>query len=134
GIYELNGDTLKVCSVAGTWKEKQWTGKRRPTAGWVPFEPDRDAERKRQEQLYLDATAKWLTSMSPVSATAGVLSGSAVLPATVADGILERVRAGKPDLIVMATHGRGPLGRFMRGSVADELIRRSRVPVLLVRP
>src|SRR5882672_293584 len=33
GIYELNGDTLKVCSVAGTWKEKQWTGKRRPTAG-----------------------------------------------------------------------------------------------------
>ena len=50
------------------------------TAGWVPFEPERDAERKRQERLYLDATAKWLTSMSPVSATAGVLSGSAVLP------------------------------------------------------
>ena len=72
--------------------------------------------------------------MSPVSATAGVLSGSAVLPATVADGILERARAGKPDLIVMATHGRGPLGRCMRGSVADELIRRARVPVLLVRP
>jgi len=102
-------------------------------AGWVPFEPERDAERKQQEQLYLDATAKWLTSMSLVSATAGVFSGSAVLAATVADGILERARAGQADLIVMATHARGTLSRFGNGSVADELIRRARVPVLLVR-
>jgi nucleotide-binding universal stress UspA family protein len=104
------------------------------TAHRAPFEPDRDAERKRQEQLYLDATAKWLTSMSPVSASAGVLSGSAVLPETVADSILERARAGNADLIVMATHGRGPLGRFGLGSVADELIRRAPIPVLLLRP
>jgi nucleotide-binding universal stress UspA family protein len=41
-----------------------------PTAGWARFEPERDAERKQQEKLYLDATAKWLISMSPVSATA----------------------------------------------------------------
>src|SRR5882672_3103306 len=54
-----------------------------PTAGRLPFEPQRDAERQQQEQLYLDATAKWLTSMSSVSATAGVLSGSVVLPETV---------------------------------------------------
>jgi uncharacterized protein (TIGR03067 family) len=30
GIYELDGDTLKVCVVGGTWKDKQWTGKPRP--------------------------------------------------------------------------------------------------------
>jgi nucleotide-binding universal stress UspA family protein len=105
------------------------------SAGWAPsvFEPERDAERKRQEQLYLDGTARWLTSGSPVSATAGVLPGSVVLPETVADSILERARAGRADLIVMATHGRGPLSRIWRGSVADELIRRAEVPVLLVR-
>jgi nucleotide-binding universal stress UspA family protein len=103
------------------------------TAGWVHFEPERDAERKRQEQLYLDATAKWLISMSQVSATAGELPGSVVLPETVADAILERARAGKADLIVMATHARGPLSRLLAGSVADELIRRAGVPVLLVR-
>jgi nucleotide-binding universal stress UspA family protein len=34
----------------------------------------------------------------------------------------------------MATHGRGPLSRFWLGSVADELIRRTPVLVLLVRP
>jgi hypothetical protein len=39
-----------------------------PTAGWVPFEPERDAERKRQEQLYLDATARQVSSEAlPVS-------------------------------------------------------------------
>lgn len=30
GIYELDGDTLKVCCVIGSWKEKEWTGKPRP--------------------------------------------------------------------------------------------------------
>jgi uncharacterized protein (TIGR03067 family) len=30
GIYELDGDTLKVCCVVGTWKDKEWTGTPRP--------------------------------------------------------------------------------------------------------
>jgi nucleotide-binding universal stress UspA family protein len=37
------------------------------------------------------------------------------------------------DLVVMATHGRGGLGRAFMGSVADEIVRHSIVPVLLVR-
>ena len=105
-----------------------------PTAGRARFEPERDAQRKQQEQLYLDATATWLTSVSPAAVSTGVLAGSVVLAETVADSILERARAGKADLIVMASHGRGPLRRFVAGSVADELIRRAGVPVLLVRP
>ena len=38
------------------------------------------------------------------------------------------------DLIVMATHGHGPLMRFWLGSVADAVVRHSRVPTLLIRP
>ena len=38
------------------------------------------------------------------------------------------------DIVVMCTHGRSGLGRFIYGSVAEGVIRRSRVPVLLVRP
>jgi nucleotide-binding universal stress UspA family protein len=37
-------------------------------------------------------------------------------------------------LIVMTTHGRGALGRWAFGSVADQVTRTSRVPVLVVRP
>ena len=34
----------------------------------------------------------------------------------------------------MTTHGRGALGRWAFGSVADQVTRRSPVPVLVVRP
>jgi nucleotide-binding universal stress UspA family protein len=129
---------LSIARRSGAWVElvevHALYGLGDPTAGWLPFNPKRDTECMRKEQLYLDATAKWATYGSRVRATARVLPGSAVLPATVADSIVEWEREGKADLIVMATHGRGPLSRFPGGSVADELIRRTRVPVLLVRP
>lgn len=32
GVYELDGDKLKVACVVGQWKDKAWTGKPRPTA------------------------------------------------------------------------------------------------------
>ncbi len=38
------------------------------------------------------------------------------------------------DLVVMATHGRGAMGRLWLGSVADYLIRHLTIPVLLVHP
>lgn len=36
-------------------------------------------------------------------------------------------------LIVMSTHGRSGLGRWVYGSVADKILRGSQVPVLLIR-
>lgn len=36
GIYQLDGDKLKVSCVAGVWKEKQWTGKPRPCKFELP--------------------------------------------------------------------------------------------------
>ncbi len=38
------------------------------------------------------------------------------------------------DLVVMTTHGRGPLTRVWLGSVADGLVRQMAAPLLLVRP
>lgn len=40
----------------------------------------------------------------------------------------------KADLIVLTTHGRGPVSRFWLGSVADRLTRTSPAPLYLVRP
>ena len=48
--------------------------------------------------------------------------------------ILEEAAERNADLIVMATHGRGPVSRFWLGSVADQCVRRSHRPVLLLRP
>lgn len=36
GIYELDGDKLKLACVVGTWKGKQWTGKPRSTEFKLP--------------------------------------------------------------------------------------------------
>ncbi len=43
------------------------------------------------------------------------------------------VRTGA-DLILLSSHGRGAVARFWLGSIADKLVRKAPVPVLLVRP
>jgi nucleotide-binding universal stress UspA family protein len=49
-------------------------------------------------------------------------------------GILRIAEEEGVDLIVMATHGRSGLSDLAQGSVAREIIRDGRLPVLLVRP
>lgn len=57
-----------------------------------------------------------------------------VLDGPVTQVIQEYVQAHHADLLVMSTHGRGPLSRAWLGSVADELVRHVPIPILLVRP
>ncbi|HLZ26877.1 MAG TPA: universal stress protein [Chloroflexota bacterium] len=49
-----------------------------------------------------------------------------------ADVIFDVARSTRANLIVMSTHGRGGLGRVLYGSVADKVLLRVPVPVLLV--
>ena len=50
-----------------------------------------------------------------------------------AERILERIDAGKHDLVVMGAHGRGAFADMLLGSVARKVVRLSPVPVLTVR-
>lgn len=50
------------------------------------------------------------------------------------DSILDFADGQNVDLIAMTTHGRSGLSRMVLGSVADEVVHRSHLPVLLVRP
>jgi nucleotide-binding universal stress UspA family protein len=51
----------------------------------------------------------------------------------VADAIVEEARKSRCDLIVIGTHGRRGVSRAMLGSDAENVVRNSPVPVLLVR-
>jgi nucleotide-binding universal stress UspA family protein len=51
-----------------------------------------------------------------------------------AQTIAEYVGHSDVDLIIMATHGRSGIHRWVRGSVADEIVHAARVPVFLVTP
>jgi nucleotide-binding universal stress UspA family protein len=59
--------------------------------------------------------------------------GHALLHGDVAKEICKRAREVDAEVIVMSTHGRTGLDRTFNGSVADEVIRASSVPVLLLR-
>jgi nucleotide-binding universal stress UspA family protein len=87
-----------------------------------------DREFMAQARDYLDGVVTRLADVG------GVRAGSALLGGMVADTISQHATALGADLIVMTTHGRGPLARFWLGSVSDELARRAGVPVLFVRP
>jgi nucleotide-binding universal stress UspA family protein len=52
----------------------------------------------------------------------------------VARSITEFAQREKADFIAMATHGRSGLRRLLLGSVAEQVIRHSHVPVLLYPP
>lgn len=49
-----------------------------------------------------------------------------------ATAILERTESGEVEAVVMASHGRGGLGRWLLGSIATKVVRGSRHPVLVV--
>ncbi len=51
----------------------------------------------------------------------------------VADIILEVAEETQADVIAMSTHGRTGPARWLLGSVADRVVRNSKVPVLLIR-
>ncbi len=50
-----------------------------------------------------------------------------------ASKIVEAAANGGAQLIVMASHGRGVVGRLLHGSVADRVAREATVPVMVVR-
>jgi nucleotide-binding universal stress UspA family protein len=66
--------------------------------------------------------------------TAGVACDAAhVKDQYPAQGILETATAKGADLIVMASHGRRGISKFLLGSQANEVVSRSSVPVLVYR-
>jgi nucleotide-binding universal stress UspA family protein len=79
-------------------------------------------------QRYLESVVARLGACH-VQARAIVLSSSNV-PGEICD---QAVVEGA-DLIAMSTHGRGGLGRWLYGSVADQVMHVAPVPVLLFRP
>jgi nucleotide-binding universal stress UspA family protein len=50
------------------------------------------------------------------------------------EAIGDVAREERADYIVMGTHGRGGIARFMLGSVADRVVRTAPCPVVMVRP
>lgn len=59
---------------------------------------------------------------------------SVLQPAPIGTAIVDFARERSADLVCMATHGRTGLGRAVLGSVTDQVLRESGLPLLMVRP
>ena len=87
-----------------------------------------NAEERKYEDKYLETIADEISTGAAVSITHNVMRGEPV------EMIYTRACDIDADLIVMTSHGRTGLSRAWLGSVAHGVLRRSQVPVLMLRP
>lgn len=86
-----------------------------------------------REQILTDAEQDLREVATNLDAPEGVTVRSLALDGTAAEAIVEHAPSVDDSMIIMASHGRGLLGRLTYGSVADRVARTSHAPVLLVR-
>jgi nucleotide-binding universal stress UspA family protein len=65
---------------------------------------------------------------------AGIKAHSKLLTGKAADSLIDYIHKSNFDLLIMATHGRSGISRWIWGSVAEKILHSSSIPVLLVRP
>ena len=90
---------------------------------------ERESTRKSAVKDYLD----YLNQIVDRLKHEGTELHSEVLVGRVADSLADYTEKNDIDLILIATHGRSGVTRWVRGSVADKILRYSNVPVLMVR-
>ena len=99
-------------------------------SGDYPISPEvlkeRDLSTKQIAQDYLDQIVSRLKDK-------GAELYSEVLLGSVADSLAEFIEKNDFDLVLIATHGRSGVKRWVRGSIADKVLRSSHIPVLMVR-
>jgi nucleotide-binding universal stress UspA family protein len=102
-----------------------------PTAGATTVEIAEEAvaAERAAAQQQLGTVAERLRGEGVAEVSVEIIEGIA------GDSIVEAAERLGADLVVMATHGRGGLGRVLLGSVADHVVRHiGHAAVLLVRP
>jgi nucleotide-binding universal stress UspA family protein len=89
---------------------------------------------RRMQQDLIDEAADYLTARSASYARSGVAIKTEVRVGPAADNIYEFVETYHTDLIVMATHGRTGVQRWVYGSVTEKVLHSVKTSLLVVRP
>ena len=121
GLGSLGGVRYDLLHVVSAWAGSALPARE---GGSVATFPGETAEA--DARSYLRRVATQLIG-DEIGATASVVADDRPLAEAIA-GYAERTGA---ELIALTTRGRGPLSRFFRSSVAEEVASRSGVPVLL---
>lgn len=79
-------------------------------------------------------TLAYLQSARSKLQRAGFRTSFLVGQGAIAETILHTAAEIQADVIVMSTHGRSGVRRWLLGSVADRVVTHSDIPVMLIRP
>lgn len=79
-------------------------------------------------------TLNYLQSIRSRLQKAGFRTSFLIRQGAIAETILQTASKIKTDVIVMSTHGRSGIQRWLLGSVADRIVTHSNIPVMLIRP
>jgi nucleotide-binding universal stress UspA family protein len=82
----------------------------------------------------IDFASNYLKEISEDLRKSGIVVNNAVLQGPAADTILTYAQSNDINLIVISTHGRSGVTRWVFGSVADKVVHQSTIPVLIVSP
>jgi nucleotide-binding universal stress UspA family protein len=96
-------------------------------------EADAAKARKIQDDHNQAEAKKYLGDIIKQGKYDGAALKAEVILGKPADTIAEYAEKNGADLIVIATHGRSGISRWVYGSVADKVLRSACVPVLMVR-
>jgi nucleotide-binding universal stress UspA family protein len=103
-------------------------------AGAGSFSEEDAAKARKVQDDHNKAEAKqYLNDIIKRSKYDGATLKAEVIMGKPADSIAEYAEKHDVDLIVIATHGRSGISRWVYGSVADRVLRSACVPVLMVR-
>lgn len=81
----------------------------------------------------IEDTKNYLNEVADRLRTQGLNVRAVVEEGYAASEICDYAKAAKIDVIVMSTHGRSGIQRWVYGSVADRVLRGATVPILLIR-
>ena len=98
----------------------------------IPPHAARHIERQTLEDYYRDEAAKVLEPVTAFAAQNRWNFATAYRPGHAAEEVAALASRESFDLVVMGTHGHSALGGLVLGSVANGVIARAHMPVLLV--
>ena len=102
----------------------------------VPMSPAVEADAGLAAQYYVEEQADARLKLEKMARTrlAGIDCKILITIGDPARTIIKQAAKLNADVVIMATHGRGAIGRFLLGSVAEHVVRRAPCKVLTVRP
>ena len=103
---------------------------RLPAQGEFGFQ---EKDRREMEKQRKKTAEAYLEKIVQTTALEGVALSYEVLEGQVAETLAQWAEQNGADLIIIASHGRSGVGRWVMGSVADRLLRSVCVPVMMIR-